>query len=460
MIYNITDTDYYDCVRRVRAYTADKDRTAHVMVFGCQQNEADGETIRGMLLDMGYTLCDSYEDADIIIVVTCAIRDHAEKKVLSMLGHFRKLKEKNPNLIIGIVGCMAAEPGVVDKLKKDFHYVTFTIPPNFLHKLPQLILNKIDTGKRSFYFEDDNGDVVEGAPVLRSEKFKAWVPIMYGCNNFCSYCIVPYVRGRERSRSSDAIIKECKELILSGVKEITLLGQNVNSYKSDLSFPELLSAIADIDGEFILRFMTSHPKDASDELIRVMAEKSDKIAPFFHLPLQSGSNSVLKRMNRTYTRERYLSLIEKLRAAIPNIALSTDIIVAFPNETDEDFAQTMDIIKSVGFDMVYSFIYSKRDGTVAARMKNNISDADKRRRMDELLTEQAVISHQKNVPYLNKKVRVLAEDAKETDNGYVYTGRTDTNKTVHFKSDSDVTGRFVNVLINEIGAFDLFGEII
>ena len=206
--------------------------------------------------------------------------------------------------------------------------------------------------------------------------------------------------------------------------------------------------------------MTSHPKDASDELIRVMAEKSDKIAPFFHLPLQSGSNSVLKRMNRTYTRERYLSLIEKLRAAIPNIALSTDIIVAFPNETDEDFAQTMDIIKSVGFDMVYSFIYSKRDGTVAARMENNVSDADKRRRMDELLTEQAVISHQKNVPYLNKKVRVLAEDAKETDNGYVYTGRTDTNKTVHFKSDSDVTGRFVNVLINEIGAFDLFGEII
>lgn len=460
MIRNITDTDYYDSVRRVRAYTADKNRTAHVMVFGCQQNEADGETIRGMLLDMGYTICDSYEDADIIIVVTCAIRDHAEKKVLSMLGHFRKIKEKKPNLMIGIVGCMAAEPDVVDKLKKDFHYVTFTLAPNFLHELPKLILNKLDKGKRSFFSEEDKGDVVEGAPVLRSDKIKAWVPIMYGCNNFCSYCIVPYVRGRERSRSADSVIQECRELIASGVKEITLLGQNVNSYKSDLTFPELLSAIADIDGEFILRFMTSHPKDASDELIRVMAEKSTKIAPFFHLPLQSGSNNVLKRMNRTYTRERYLSLIGKLRAAIPHIALSTDIIVAFPNETDEDFEQTMDIIKSVGFDMVYSFIYSKREGTVAAKMDNTVTEADKRRRMDKLLEEQAVISHQKNVPYLNKKVRVLAETKKQMENGYIYTGRTDTNKTVHFKSDSDVTGRFVNVLINEIGAFDLFGEII
>ena len=460
MIYNITDTDYYASVQRIRAYTAKKNRSAYVMVFGCQQNEADGETIRGMLLDMGYTLCTSYEDADIIIVVTCAIRDHAEKKVLSMLGHFRKIKEKNPDLMIGIVGCMAAEPGVVDKLKKDFHYVTFTLQPNFLHKLPELILNKLDKGKRSFYAEVDKGDVVEGAPVLRSDKFRAWVPIMYGCNNFCSYCIVPYVRGRERSRSADAIIKECKELIASGVKEITLLGQNVNSYKSDLSFPELLSAIADIEGEFILRFMTSHPKDASDALISVMAAKSDKIAPFFHLPLQSGSNSVLKRMNRTYTRERYLSLIEKLRAAVPNIALSTDIIVAFPNETDEDFAQTMDIIKSVGFDMVYSFIYSKRDGTVAAKMDSTVTEADKRRRMDELLAAQAVISHEKNLPYLNRTVRVLAETVKNTDNGNIYTGRTDTNKTVHFKADSDVIGCFVNVLINEIGAFDLFGEII
>ena len=317
MIRDINDAGTTEYISRVKEINRGQKKYAHVITFGCQQNERDSETILGLCTEMGYTKTDDLELSDIIIINTCAIREHAEVKALSLLGRFKALKKKKPELIVGVVGCMAAEPHRADMLKKDFHYVTFTLEPNMLHRLPELVARKLCDGKRSFIFASDEGDIYEGAPSVRRENHRAWVSIMFGCNNFCSYCIVPYVRGRERSRSSSAILDECRELVNSGVKEITLLGQNVNSYNAELSFPELLKAVAEIPGDFIIRFMTSHPKDASSELVSVMKKYSPKIAPFFHLPLQSGSSEILKRMNRTYDRERYLKIALELKANIP-----------------------------------------------------------------------------------------------------------------------------------------------
>ncbi len=458
MIRNVTDTDYIRNRDIIRARISGLGLKAHVMTFGCQQNEADSETARGILADIGYSISDDYSECDLILVNTCAIREHAEMKVYSMLGNFKALKQKKPSLIIGVIGCMAAEESVVRKLKCDFHYVTFTLEPNMLHTLPSVILRFSDESRRSFILGEDVGDIVEGKPVLRAGGTQALVSIMYGCNNFCSYCIVPYVRGRERSRDSAVIINECSELIRNGVREITLLGQNVNSYNSDVSFAELLRRIALIDGDFIVRFMTSHPKDVSDELVSVMSKYRGKIAPYFHLPLQSGSNAVLGKMNRTYDRDRYLSVVDKLRAAIPDISLSTDVIIGFPGETDEDFADTMDIINKVRFDMVYSFLYSRRDGTVAARMDGAVPDDKKAERMKMLLCAQEVISREKNIPYIGGCFRALVESVSKKGEENTYTARTDTNKLVHFKSDTSRIGEFVTVKINGTGAFDLFGE--
>ena len=288
MIHSIDEARTNEYISLVKKELSGREKFVHVITFGCQQNERDSETIHGLCQEMGYTRTDDSEKADLIIVNTCAIREHAEVKALSLLGRFKAQKKKNPDLLVGVVGCMAAEPHRADMLKKDFHYVSFTAEPNMLHKIPELIARKIIDGKRSFIFGKDEGDIYEGAPSVRRESHRAWVSIMYGCNNFCSYCIVPYVRGRERSRNSNDILLECRELVESGVKEITLLGQNVNSYNADMTFPELISSVAQIPGDFIIRFMTSHPKDTSDELISVMKKYSPKIAPFFHLPLQSG----------------------------------------------------------------------------------------------------------------------------------------------------------------------------
>ena len=459
MILNVNDTDYVRCRDAVRSRISGKSMKAYVMTFGCQQNEADSETIRGILTDMGYTVSSDYSECDVIILNTCAIREHAEAKVFSMLGNFKPLKQQKPWLIVGVVGCMAAESGVIERLKRNFHYVTFTLEPNMLHKLPSVIDNAYPEDERSFVFGEDKGDIYEGKPTLRDGGCRAWVSVMYGCNNFCSYCIVPYVRGRERSRSSEVILNECRELIRDGVREITLLGQNVNSYNAEMSFPELLESIAGLEGDFLVRFMTSHPKDASPELIEVMRRHRGKIAPSFHLPLQSGSDRILKKMNRTYDRARYLSLIKDLREAIPDISLSTDIIVGFPGETDEDFDMTMDIIESVRFDMVYSFIYSKREGTVAARMTDEFVPREKSaERMKRLLDAQKEISHEKNAPYEGKCVRVLCEGIAKRGTENTYVGRTDTNKSVKFTSDSGRIGEFVTVKINRAGASDLFGE--
>ena len=458
MIIDIKDTQYISATASVRLHVENKGLKAHVMTFGCQQNEADSERARGILIDMGYALSDDYRECDVILVNTCAIREHAEMKALSMLGNFRQVKKDNPALIVGVFGCMAAEPSVMEKLKKDFHYVSFTLEPNMLHMLPSLILKSIEESKRSFILGEDKGDIVEGAPVYRVGEFKAWVSIMYGCNNFCSYCIVPYVRGRERSRRSEDILTECKELIASGVREITLLGQNVNSYKSDIDFAELLKKIAELDGDFIVRFMTSHPKDVSDKLITVMKDYNGKIAPYFHLPLQSGSDMILRKMNRSYDRARFISVAKKLKREIPGISLSTDVIIGFPGETDSDFEDTMNVLREIRFDMVYSFLYSKREGTVAAGMTDVVDDNTKNQRMKKLLQEQDVISYEMNLPYVENTYRVLVESVSKRGDENTYTARTGSNKIVHFKSEINNVGKFINLKIEKAGAFDLFAK--
>ena len=411
-----------------------------------------------MARSMGYTVSDTPENADLIVVNTCAIRKHAEMKALSVLGRFKAYKRKNPELVIAVVGCMAAEPHIADMLKKDFHYVSFTLEPGMIHKFPELLLKAISEKKRSFIFGNDEGNIVEGIESVRQSRHRAWVSVMYGCNNFCSYCIVPYVRGRERSRDSREIIAECVRLVNDGYKEITLLGQNVNSYRSDMDFASLLECVAKIPGDFTVRFMTSHPKDVSDRLIEVVAKYNGKIAPHFHLPLQSGSNAILKAMNRTYDTEKFLLTVDKLRAAVPDIALTSDIIVGFPGESDSDFTDTLDTVNTVRFDMVYSFLYSIREGTRAATFENQVPDEIKSERMARLLQVQDKISYEKKLPYLNRVERVLVDSVSKKGSAATYSARTLTNKLVHFESETECVGEFINVKINRIGAFDLFAE--
>ena len=433
------------------------DRYYYVYTFGCQQNEADSEKIRALAEAMGYKRAESADVADLVVVNTCAIREHAEMKALSLLGNFRARKKNNPDFILGVVGCMAAESHIKDMLKNKFPYVTFTLEPNMLHRFPEVLLKYLTERRRSFVFGEDRGDVVEGLSSVRENKHKAWVSIMYGCNNFCTYCIVPYVRGRERSRGSSDIIAECTSLVSGGVREITLLGQNVNSYHSDIDFPDLLSRIAEIDGDFTIRFMTSHPKDTSDKLISVMAKYKGKVAPYFHLPLQSGSDSVLKRMNRTYTRDRFLSIVEKLRNAVSEISLSTDVIVGFPGETESDLEDTLDVLERARFDVAYAFIYSPREGTPAAKMEEQVPEQVKTARIKRIFALQDKISYEKNLPYLNKTVRVLVDSMEKRGDSVTYTGRTDTNKLVHFNAENANIGDFINVKITKTAAFDLIG---
>ncbi len=432
-------------------------KRAYTVTFGCQQNEADSECVRGLLCDMGAVITDTHEDADIILMNTCAIREHAEEKALSLLGRFKARRRENPELIIGILGCMAAEPSRVQMLKCDFHYVDFTLEPSRLHLLPELIYNALAEKERGFVLGAEDFPVIEGMPQLRSSSKRAWVSIMYGCNNFCTYCIVPYVRGRERSRESSAVINECRELIKSGVREITLLGQNVNSYKSDMTFAELISKIAAEDGDFIVRFMTSHPKDVSPELIEAIRCSAGKIAPYFHLPLQSGSNKILRAMNRTYTRERYIETVKALRRAVPDIVISTDIIVGFPGEEDSDFEDTMDMLLRVKFDMVFAFLYSPRRGTRAEKFESRVSRPKMDERMARLLRVQDEISLEKNLPLVGKELRVLVEaPSRRGSQEGIYTAKTMGGKTVHIKgSDSDI-GEFLNVKIERAGVSCLY----
>lgn len=446
---------------QIRLLHGDKELYAHIKTYGCQQNEADSEILAGYAVQMGYIITDDAEKADLILVNTCAVREHAELKALSITGQLKHLKDNKPDMLIGICGCMVSQETRKDKIKNSYPYVDFLFGTSMLYRFPEILHKAICENKRQFFLDSSDGNIAEGLPVDRKSGFKAWVSIMYGCNNFCTYCIVPYVRGRERSRRREDIIREVRELAENGYKEITLLGQNVNSYGKDLydgyDFADLLSDICKVDGDYIVRFMTSHPKDASKKLIDVMAG-NDKIAKQFHLPLQSGSDRVLSAMNRHYTRKAYLSLVEYMREKMPDIGITTDIIVAFPGETDEEFEETVDMLQRVRYDNIFSFIFSPRNGTPAAKMENSITDEQKNARFSKLLQVQSGISKEKNEAFVGKTVRVLVEGRSKTDENML-TGRNERGRLVHFAGDDSLIGKFINVEITEAHVYDLIAKI-
>ena len=448
-----------DTVDRVRALTEGRGLTACVVTFGCQQNESDSEKLRGMLSAMGYAMTEDAEHADVVLFNTCAIRERAEQKALSHIGALRHAWEENRNKIIAVCGCMTAQEHRTRQLRAHYPYVAFTLTPATVEQLPDALYTALTEGQRTFSVGEECPSVVEGVPVVRTLRHRAWVSIMYGCNNFCSYCVVPYVRGRERSRMSAPILEEIRSLVADGCHDITLLGQNVNSYRGDITFAELLDRAADIEGDFLLRFMTSHPKDVPQELIDVIARHRDKIAPHFHLPLQSGSDRILFEMNRRYDTARYLDIVARLRAAVPDIAITSDIIVGFPSETEEDFEGTLSMLRTVGFDMVYSFIYSPRRGTPAAA-REQVADDVKHARMDRLLALQDEISLSRMLPYVGRRVRVLVDSRSKNGKFTALSGRTPDAKLVHFEGDDSLIGRFVYVHIDRADAFSLKGTLV
>ena len=382
---------------KIRQYWLDKNRipTAYVETYGCQQNEADSQQIRGLLSESGYAICDSAEGADVVVMNTCAIREHAEQRVFGNLGALTHTKRRHPEQKIFLCGCMAGQVQVVERIRKSYPHVNGVFSTHHLWQFPQLLYQVLTTGKRTFYTQDEAGSIAEGLPRLRDDTLKAWVSIMYGCNNFCTYCIVPYVRGRERSRKPEDILQECRELIAGGTKEITLLGQNVNSYGKDLDcgvdFSDLLAQIAQIPGDFLIRFMTSHPRDAGKKLFDTMAAYP-KIAKQLHLPFQSGSSRVLKAMNRHYDREQYLELVRYAKSVMPDLVLTSDVIVGFPGETEEEFEETLSLISQVGYDALFTFIFSPRAGTPAAAMEDPTPKEGENRRFDRRCALQDQIS--------------------------------------------------------------------
>lgn len=457
-------------IKKVRTYNENivaesgAKRYAFVQTFGCQQNEADSEKIAGMCQAMGYEICHEPALADIIMVNTCAVREHAEKRALSIIGQYKHLKAAKPDMLIGVCGCMVTQEHRKDTIKHSYPYVDFVLGTSSLHRLPQLIFDKMKKGKRLYCPEEKEYLVAEGLPIYRESNYRAWVSIMYGCNNFCTYCIVPYVRGRERSRRPEDIIAEVRELVENGYKDITLLGQNVNSYGKDAKsvdgeiydFADLLADIDKIDGDYLIHFMTSHPKDASRKLIDVMAS-SKHIAHQFHLPMQSGSDKVLKEMNRHYDRAKYLDTVDYMREKIPDITISSDIIVGFPGESEEDFCGTLEMLERVRFDMTYSFIYSPRKDTPAAAMECQIPDDVKGERFNRLLEVQNAIALEKNKPIEGKIIKVLCDGPSKNDEN-VYSGRTEGNKIVLFDGDEGDIGKFVNLKIERAETFALYGE--
>ena len=423
-------------------------RRAYVRSFGCQLNVSDGEKIQGLLKKMGYSFTENEQEADLIILNTCAVRENAEDRVYGIVGSMKKLKELKPSLIIGIAGCMTAQRHVAEKIKKSYPQVDFVMGTSAISALPDLLL---ETLKGAGFSADitEYDDFSETVEQVRGSSFKASVPIMFGCNNFCTYCIVPYVRGRERSRRPEDIISEVRQLVSEGYREIMLLGQNVNSYGRDLggemSFPQLLRELNRIEGDFWIRFMSSHPKDASRELIDAIFD-CEKVAKHLHLPVQSGSSRVLERMNRRYTIEDYLEIVDCIRGRDPGFSLTTDIIVGFPDETEEDFLETLRLIKNVRYDNLYSFIYSKRSGTRAAEMPDSTSEEEKSRRMRELLEVQREVSTEHYKRFIGKTMRVLAEDISKKKEGWL-TGKSSEFIIVEFEGASSLIGQFVDVEI-------------
>lgn len=430
-----------------------------VNTFGCQMNARDSEKLCGILEAVGYVETDT-EEADFVIYNTCTVRENANNKVYGRLGYLQGLKRKNPDMIIALCGCMMQEEKVVEKLKKSYRYVNLIFGTHNIYKFAELIVQTLESDKMVIDIWKDTDQIVEELPVERKYRFKSGVNIMFGCNNFCSYCIVPYVRGRERSRKPQDIIREIEGLVADGVVEVMLLGQNVNSYGKNLDVPvtfaELLQEIEKIDDLERIRFMTSHPKDLSDELIEVM-KHSKKICKHLHLPLQSGSSRVLKEMNRRYTKEQYLALVDRIRAAVPDIALTTDIIVGFPGETEEDFEETMDVVRKVQYDSAFTFIYSKRTGTPAAEKEDQVPETVVKERFDRLLAEVQTIAAKKAQAYEGQTLPVLVEDVNEHDKNLV-TGRLSNNSVVHFPGDSSLIGKIVDVCLKECKGFYYMGE--
>ncbi len=437
-------------------------RLAHTETYGCQQNENDTERIRGMLKEAGFGFTDESEKADLVIYNTCAVRENAEQKVFGRLGILKHIKESRPDMIIGICGCMVQQEHITEKIKKVHSHVDLIFGTHALYAMPELLYRAIHEKKTVVDIHSSDGEICEDVPILRDRAQKAWVSVMYGCNNFCSYCIVPYVRGRERSREPEAVLKEVGELVAGGCSEISLLGQNVNSYGRDLDrdidFSDLLRMVNEVEGVERIRFMSSHPKDLSDKLIAAMRD-CGKVCKQLHLPFQAGSNRILKQMNRNYTKERYLELIDKVKREIPGIALSTDIIVGFPTETNEDFEETLDVVKTVEFDQIFSFIYSRREGTPAAKLDFALTDEEIHKNFNRLTEAQNEISKRKNTAYVGRIERVLVDGESKTDKDML-TGRTDSAKIVNFKGGKSLTGKYVDVKITEARIWSLMGEII
>lgn len=429
-----------------------------IITYGCQMNVHESEKLAGMMRALGYTSADSEAAADVIIFNTCCIRKNAEDRAKGNIGALKKLKKQNKNLIIAVGGCMTQQPGEAAKLKKTFPFIDIIFGTHNLENFKELLTEKLKTKKSVIAVEEKEGEIKEGTEKYRTGYPNAWVNIMYGCNNFCTYCIVPYVRGRERSRKSAEIIKECKSLIAEGYKEITLLGQNVNSYGNDrdgeINFSQLLEKIAVLDGDFRLRFMTNHPKDFSEELIDVIASYP-KICKSVHLPIQSGSERILRLMNRHYSGAEYLEKIRKLKRKLPDCAVTTDIMVGFPTETDEDFNDTLNIVKSVRFTGAFTFVYSPRTGTKAAEMDGQIDEATSKKRIMRLIDTQNEINREQSEAYIGKTVKILAETFDGKKN--MYCGRDEYGKMAYFKATDNPIGKFVDIKITEANGISLTG---
>ena len=450
------------CARVLERNTAaHKSPLAFVDTYGCQQNEADSERIRGYLAEMGYGFTQDENEADVIVINTCAVREHAEDRVLGNVGALVHTKRRKPSQIICLCGCMMQEPRVAAKIKDSYRHVDIVFGPHALWKFPELLWRVLSRRGRVFDTEDQPGSVAEGIPVVRQSAVKAWVSIMYGCNNFCTYCIVPYVRGRERSRRPEVILDEVRQLAAEGYKDITLLGQNVNSYGKDLEedvdFAWLLEQVNAIPGDFLIRFMTSHPKDATERLFDAM-KNCEKVAPVIHLPFQAGNDRVLKAMNRGYTYESYLAKIKALRERIPDIVLTSDVIVGFPGETTEEFEDTLKLIQEVRYDALFTFIYSPRPGTPAAKMDDPMPMEEKKANFQRLVDAQNEISREKHQAYVGKTLRCLV-DGESDDPRNNLNARTAGNRLVHLTGDPSLVGQYVNLKITDATTWALFGEL-
>ena len=430
----------------------------YITTMGCQLNENDSEKLAGIVEGMGFEKTEKLEEADLVIYNTCCVRENAEERLFGKLGELKKQKEEK-GTIIAIGGCMMQEPAMLEKIKKSYNYTDIVFGTHTLHKFEEDLKKVLENGKKVRDVIDIDGEVIEDLPIKRNDNFKASVTIMYGCNNFCSYCIVPYVRGRERSREPEKILEEVEMLAKEGYKEITLLGQNVNSYngRENYKFANLLNDVCKIDGIERVRFISPHPKDFTDDVIEAIAN-NPKIARVLHLPLQSGSSAVLKKMNRKYTKEQYLELVDKIKTRIPDVVLSTDIIVGFPGETEEDFEDTLDVVRKVNYEQVFMFIYSRREGTVADKMENQIPEEIKHKRFDRLKELFDSRVSENNQKYIGTTQKILVDGYSKNDKETL-TGRTDTNKVVNFKGNEELIGKIINIKITEEHKWYLSGKI-